>query len=179
VGNEIVQPLHKELAPVKFEPDRLYPLERSVDGIETARPVVTDERAKSADFLDPFTSQFVDSPLEPGDQHELQRQQSDRRSPEHRVLNQHEDQDGQKGAALENRLNEGGAGEAADRLDFLGDDGNELSRTAGATPSVPLAVNCDAQQPDERLGDPPGIQIHQVLQAAIGELESGPNRSRC
>lgn len=93
---------------MKVEADRLDPLQISADRPQPAsrppvRGLLTQLSAENADLGGPAPAQLVDAPLQPGQEHELDRKQRDRRGSKDRLLYEHEGQDGQERPALKYR----------------------------------------------------------------------------
>ena len=91
--------------------------------------------------------------------------------PEHHVLGEHEDEDGQQRAALEGRLRHRVADETAERLDLRSDHGDHFA-LRGA-PEVRdrkaqrLAEQLVAQAAQHPLAELPLVDVDEILESAV------------
>src|SRR5690606_2654538 len=185
LGHEVVDELDEELLLV----DLVANVEDDAELLAEARALVLrgvvgpdvahagdrlrDAVGEAAHLAHALLAQLVHLSLQLGNDVNLDRIEDDRGQAHDRVLDEHEGQDGQKRAALEQRQGEGAADEAAERLhlgvdhldDLAGRDAAEMREREAQHAGVELV----AQAAQHALADDALVDVEDVFEAAVDQ----------
>ena len=141
-----------------------------------------DALGERAGEPDPLLLPRVELALQLRDEPHLHRVQRDGGHSEDRVLDEHEDQQGDEHPALERGQGDGVADVAAEGVGLGDDGGDQLALRGPAEPRQREAQHAHeevvAQAPEHALADDPAVDVEEVLEAAVDEDEREEYRAQ-
>src|SRR5665213_711854 len=183
--DKVVEKFDEELAPVNLEPDVVDGAEKmgEVAELQLHGIVGLDLGDPGGGFLNPVgddayradtaLAELVHNALQPGDDVALNRVERHRRGAQHRVLNKHEEDDGQQLPALKQRQHERVADEPAELLAFGGDHRDDLRRRClleiARREAHQAQIERIAEAPQHPLAELTLQRVDAVFEAAVDE----------
>ena len=185
LGKEIVDELDEELLAVDLETDLVYGAQAAgeirhlvlggIVGVDVgdAGDHFTEPFRQLAHVLDPLLGEQVHLALQFGDGVGLDGIKGEGREPKDRILDEHEDQDGEQGPPLEGDQGKGVAEEAAEGFGLGGDHGNDLAGRNGAEmgqgETQDAVDQLEAQAAQHAFRDHAPVDVDVKFEAAVDE----------